>query len=78
MCFGTAGYRTFPNATGPGIEDPANLRLQPSVSAPTTDAGVLALPQAKPPIPPINPRLPVDPINPRPRPIGGPRLYSTY
>jgi len=55
MCLGTAGFRTFPNLAGSGKEDAPNLRLQPSLSAPVADAGVLSLPQGKPPIPPSSP-----------------------
>lgn len=71
MCFGTGGFRTFPNPSGISVEDNPSLRLQPSVSAPVSDAGVSALPVAKPPIPPPVPRPPrVGPIGPGGR---GPR-----
>ncbi len=52
MCFGS-GFRAFPHPSGPSAEDAPNLRLQPSLSAPVSDAGVLSLPQGKPPIPPM-------------------------
>lgn len=84
MCFGTAGYRTFPNATGPSVESDPNMTLQPSATAPTTEAGVNALPQAKPslPLPPVRPAPPRAPRvgiggNRYPTPVN-PRLYAPY
>lgn len=71
MCFGSGGFRAFPNPGGLGIEDNPSLRLQPSVSAPVSDAGVLALPQAKPPIPPVPGPPRVGPIGPGGRGGGG-------
>lgn len=58
MCFGTGGYRTFPNSSPLGVEDNPSVRLQPSLSAPVSDAGVKAL-ATPPPKPPVSfPSLP--------------------
>ena len=47
MCFGLAGPRQFPGMRGGGIEDAPNMRLTPSLAAPTTD--VSSLPVGAPP-----------------------------
>src|SRR6266568_3892387 len=83
MCFGQAGFRQFPNLAGPGVEDNPSVRLQPSATAPVSDAGVLALAQPKSPAPPSAPRPPVGRYPggpPRGRPISdlyGLRMFSS-
>jgi hypothetical protein len=70
MCFGSGGFRTYPNSGGLGVEDNPNLSVQPSVSAPIADAGLGATSPPKAALPPITatPLPPTPPVAPAPPP----------